>query len=92
MAKMKTVHNVSEMFAPFAESLEQFMKEEKINAKELSIKLGERPTFVSEYTSYIKRDILPPWYFLEIISDYFNAGIVYKCGYCYMSRLPKGVS
>lgn len=92
MAKAKTVHKVSEMFSPFVETLKQFLKEEDLDAKQLSLILKERPTFVSEYTSYIKRDMLPPWYFFEVVADYFNAGFVYKNGYCYMARLPEGVS
>ena len=88
----KRTRNVSAMFEPFIDSLKSLMKEQGLNAKELSQKLGQSDSYVSSNLTNIKDDRNPSLSFLEAVADYFDAGIVYKNNYYYMSKLPKGVS
>ena len=85
-------YDVAKLFEEFVMSLKEFMAEAGLNMSTLSEALGQKPNYVSYYLCEIKKGKRPYMGFMEEVADYFGAGLVYKSGYWYMSRLPEGVS
>ena len=90
MAYNKRERNTAEMFV---ETMKQFVKDENLSNAKLSEALGQDQSYISTALMVkLKNNKNPAMSCIEAIADYFDAGIVYKNGYYYMAKLPKGVS